>query len=339
MLRKSRFPTVLGICADNISLVAAAANECMERLIIDPLAPDEGWWGGSATMVFVPLVTNYTATIIAPQEVARVIVLDICNRPRMLRNRFYEYLQLSRGLQPPPCNQIGCALSEAYERDNSVTLNPFPTTGPQTIRIYPVNSADVGQTVIVQGTDQNGLTVYGVDPTTGFSILGETVILQLPFAQSVNLYNGLTALIKSPTLGPVQFFAVDANGNQTALTTMAPNEPTAGYRTYLLSSLPPNCCNTPTGQVTVSAQCKLDFVPVASDSDFLSIPNIPAIIEEGESIRYSRMDNAKAAALAQQHHRTALGLLCGQIDHYEGKTQTAVRVPIFGSRGLRPQPV
>ena len=338
-LRRSRFPAVLGINSEDISTVAAVANEVVERLIMDPLAPDEGWFGGSAQMLFVPQVTNFGATIIAPREVARIIVQDICNKPRMLRNRFYEYLQFGKGLQPPPCQVCPSGLPQAYERDLSPTLNPFPTSVPQAIRLYPGSPVDVGTQVIVQGTDQNGMTVYSTDPTTGEAILGEIVYLQSPFAEATHTYQSITGLIKQPTLGQLQVFTVDDTGTQTELSTMEPSETVAGYRVYYVGNLPSNCCNTPTGQVTVTAQCKLDFVPCQSDSDYLYIWSLPAMIEEAQALRYNRMDSARAAQLEAKHHAKAISLLCGQMDHYYGKVQTAVSLRIFGGNRLRCQPV
>lgn len=338
ILRNSPFPARCGICADDLSRVASVANIVQERLMIDPLAPDEGWWGGWVDAVFNVQVSSRTAYIVTPWDIARVIVLDICNRPRPIRNGFYEYLQFGTGHMPRNCQNLRNTVQQAFERDNVPLLGVFPSTAPQFIRAYVTNSADVGKRLIVQGPDSNGKTVLGTDPDTGAPIVGERLYLDLPFKQSAFQYQNVTGFIKDATLGPVQIFAVDAGGTQTLISSMEPNETTASYRRYLINNLPPNCCNSPTGTVQVNTKCKLDFVPVQSDTDYLIIQNIPALIEEGQSWRYSDQDTETAAKLEAKHHAKALALLNGQLDHYQGKTNVAISAPIFGSAKLRPQP-
>lgn len=350
-LRSSSFPRALGLCATDFSDIRDGANECIERLMIDPMAPDEGWVGGWGKFAFNVQPLNPPgghAYITTPRDVARLIGIDICARPIKLRNGFFEFLEFGRGLQPRSsvCGNglfagQNCACqtqSESFDRDNVPTLADLAAT-PQFIRIFPSNSGDVRKRVLIQGKDQNDKVVYGVDPLTGQAIEGEYVNLTQPFAQTVNQYSILTGLSKEPTLAPVIFQQVDAStGTAAALSSMEPSETTASYRRYLLTGLPRNCCNTPAGTVTVTAQAKLDFLPVITDSDYLSIPNIPALIEEAYCLRYSRMDSQVSSALEQRHHAKALTLLNGQLDHIEGKINVAITVPIFGSDRARLNP-
>ena len=333
----SGLPEHIGRCATDRTYVVGEINLAQQRLITDPLAPDEGWWGGWATMFFNLTVTNTLAYVRTPREIARLIVLDICNVPRFIRNGFYEYLQFGTGHRPRGCSSLLCDTTQAFDRADVPLLAPFPTTGPQFIRVYPTDAADVGRRVIVQGLDQNGKVVLGTDATTGGAAKGELLLLQFPFVQSTFSYQEVTGLIKDLTNGPVTIFAVDpTTGDQTQISAMETNETTAGYRQYLFAGLPKQCCQIPGGQVQVYAQAKLDFVAATADTDYLSLPNIPALDEECQSLRYSRMDTANAAQLEAKHHTAAIRLLCGQLDHFEGKTRTAIGVPLFGSNRLMP---
>lgn len=341
LARNSSLPGVVGLCAADVSRVYAYLNEAQEKLIMDPMTPDEGWWGGSAVMAFNVIPVTQAAYIITPREVARPVAFDVCKRPIPIRNGLWEYLEFGTGLHPRGCG-ANCASGcggppQAFERDPVPSLNPLPTT-PMIFRIFFTNAADVGRRVVIQGTDQNGMVIYGVDPTTQTSTQGEVIYLAGPFVDSLNQILP-TAFIKDATIGPVQFFVVDSSGNQTLLTTMQPGETTASYRRYLIDGLPQHCCNTPGGAVQVSAFCRLDFVPVQNDQDPLIIQSIPALIEEVQAIRYSRMDATQAPALEKKHHERALSILNGQLDHYEGKVSTSVRVSLFGSDPLRRQPV
>lgn len=328
----------LGVCVGNIPALAGLVNIATERLISDPMAPEEGWWGAWAKMAFP--VSPSSPYFVVPREVARVIVLDVNTCPVKLQNEWYEFLDYGRGLQPKPCKSNVCeGPTQAYDR-NFVpilgTLNP----GPQTIRVFPVDARDVGKVVIVQGADQNGNVVTTTDPVTNQTISGEAIILEQPFTNSINQFTTITGIEKDTTFGPVTIQQVNpTTGSSTVLSSMEPTETSAAYRRYLVNNLP---CQSPTtgAGIQVTAMCKLEYVPIASDSDYLGIPCIPALLAECECLRYENMDNQKAQQMAVQKHAKALSLLFGQLDHYLGRERPAISVSLFGPRRhLRYQPI
>ena len=306
---------------------------------MDPRAPDEGWWGGWVTMNLTATISNAAAYVVTPREIARLIVMSVCQHPVNIRNGFYEYLQFGRGLQPKTCKVGTCgSLFQAYERDNAVTFSPLLPT-PQTIRMYPTDNRDSGLRVLLQGKDQNGQTILTTDPGTGTSASGEYVTLIAPFVNSVNTFSSISGIQKDQTYGPVQFFQVDpTTGVETVLSTMDPNEGSANYRRYLVNGIPQQnlCCVTPGQPLQIAAQGRLDFIPVENETDYLTIPCVPALIEEAMSVRYSRMDSSNAAQLSTLHHNRALALLFGQLDLMLGKVNTAILMPTFGSARPRP---
>jgi hypothetical protein len=323
-------------------MVADYANDAMERLLMDPMAPSEGWWGGSVTMNLTASIVNRSAYVVTPREIARLIVMGICQHPVQIRNGFFEYLEFGRGLQPKACQNTTCASPfNAYERDNVFTFAPLLST-PQTVRIYPTDNRDIGLRVLLQGTDANKNVILTTDPGTGLAAPGEYIGINFPFVDSVYQYSSINGLQKDQTYGPLQFFQVDpTTGVEMPLSSMEPNEGVASYRRYLVNGIPSQtlCCISPAKPLQITAQGRLDFLPVANETDYLTIPNVPALIEEAMSIRYSRMDSANSAQQSTTHHVRALNLLNGQIDLHEGKTSVAISVPIFGSARLRPQPV
>lgn len=269
--------------------------------------------------------------------------MDVPNRPTKIQNGFYEFLDYGIGLQPKTCPTTTCdGPMMAYDRETTATLGTLNST-PQNIRVYPTDSRDVGKTVIIQGADQNGQTVLGTDPATNQPILGEILTLDLPFVTSLNQFSGgfLTGLQKDSTFGPVTFHQVDpSTGNESDLSSMEATETSAAYRRYYINNLPCNTCYSPGGITQVTAMCKLDYVPVASDPDYLIIPNVPALIAECEAIRYRGMDNLKAQALADKRHNEGAQLLFGQLDHYMGRERPAINVSLFGPRrSLKYQPI
>ena len=329
----------MGICQSDPAVVAYANDSC-ERLLMDQMAPDEGWWGGSVTLNLTASIANHSAYVVTPREIGRLIVTAICQYPVQIRNRFYEYLRFGRGLQPKTCagNVCGGQL-QAYERDNVVTLAPLLST-PQKIRVYPTDIRDSGLRVLLAGKDQNGQVILTTDPNTGTSSPGEYVSIKFPFSDSANTFSTITGIQKDQTYGPLQFFQVDpVTGQEVSLSAMEPNEMSASYRRYLVDGIPNQnlCCASPASPLQLTAQGRLDFIPVQAETDYLTIPCVPALIEEAQSIRFSKMENGQNQSLF--HHARALQLLNGQLDAYEGKVNTAISVPIFGSARLIRQPV
>jgi hypothetical protein len=332
----------MGICQADPK-VATWANMAIERLLIDPMAPEEGWWGGKIDLHLTASIADRSAYVTVPREIGRLVGVAVCNQPVPIRNGFYEYLQFGAGLKPSTCQGGSCdSLLQAFERDNIVTLAPMLPT-PQQIRVYPTDTRDTGRRVLIQGKDQNKKVVLSTDAVTGGPSAGEYLQLAFPFSTSLNTFSPpLFGLQKDETYGPLEFFQVDpVTGVETPLTTMDPGEGVASYRRYLINGIPTHnlCCASPAKPLQLKAQGRLDFIPVINETDYLTIPCVPALLEEAQSLRYSRMDSATAAQQAIVHHAAALRLLNGQLDAYAGKTSVAVRVSLFGSAPLRPQPV
>ncbi len=319
----------------------AIVNEAEERLIIDPLAPEEGWWGQWMRMAFT--VSRTEPTIVTPQGIARIIVLDVCKTPVRINNQFFEFLQFGPGFQPRGCDALGrvCGPLAAYERETVTTFVPLLPT-PQIIRAYASDPVDVGRTALVQGKDANNQTVRFLDALANATGLGERIVLGDPFTDTTNQFSEITGVQKQKTFGEVQFFQVDpATLVETPLLTMQPYETTAAYRKYYINGLPSNCCDSsvPCGTLQVLAMVKLDFVPVQCDSDYLNLGCVPALIEECQAVRYGRIDTPGSQQLSALHHTNALRLLFGRLQHFMGNEQPAIHRRLFGSDRMRLQPL
>lgn len=337
-ITNSRLPSLIGECASNLNVLRALVNEAQERLITDPYAPEEGWWGGWATMVFNVSVENGQGYIVCPRDVARLAAIAVCNRPVPLRNGFYEYLDFGAGIRSnQDCCSAKCNIIEAFDRDCVSTMSTL--NGTRRIDVYMTDVADAGRKVVIQGIDGNGNQVTDMDLSTVRAISGETVYLTDPLVSTTNTFSLITGILKPSTIGKVRFEQVDPDtGTSEYLTSMDPGETTAYYRRLMLSGLPAGCYGSSSGLVQVSAQVKLDLVPAMSLSDYLLISSLPALIEEMQAIRYGSMESDDASAKEVKHHTKALRLLFGQLDHFMGKTRPAIEVPIFGSARLQRQP-
>lgn len=329
----------MGICQSDPQ-VANYCNDAQERLLMDPLTPDEGWYGGWVTMNLTATVTNGATYVVTPREIARLIVMDVCQKPIHIRNGFYEYLNYGSGLQPKRCQLTGCGSTfQAFERDSVYTFSSL--IGHKTIRIYASDARDSGKRVLLQGKDANGQTVLTTNPGSALSAPGEYIVLAFPFVDSANVYSTIDGIQKDETYGPLLFNQVDTGTlAETPLSSMEPTEGTAFYRRYLINGIPSdNACCLGATTIQIQAQGRLDFVPVANETDYLTIPNIPALVQECRAIRFEKMDSPSAVQQAAIYHAKAISLLNGQLDAMHGKVNTAIKVPLFGSNRLIRQPV
>jgi len=334
--RTSRGPNACGLCQSDLPGCAAIVNAAEQKLIFAKEAGDTGFWGSWVRMAFN--VSRDDPYVTTRREVARLERMTVCNRAVRIQNEFFEYLDFGIGLQPSSrCNTPqNCQFLECYERGLFPTFSDLKPGNK--LRVALTDSTDAGKRVLFQGTDTNDAVIYSLDGIV--QITGMMLTMESPFVDAPMVLNSLDGLQKDLTNGQVKFYEVNPDtGDQRLILTMEPGEKTASYRRYFIAGLPRNCCGITgaannTAQVTALA--KLDFIPVAVDTDYLTpIQNLEAIIEECISIRYSTMDSSTAAGLAVKHHKDAIALLNGQITHMEGKDRPAVSFAPFGSARLR----
>lgn len=355
--RNSRGPKACGISPGDLPGCASIVNAAQERLIYDKSQNDEGW---SQTFVeLVVAVCRENPYITCPRGVARLESIDVCDQPVRLSNNFQEYLLFGNGRMPKD-NRWGrwsSCLTQGFTRNNAVTFTDLQSP-PQQIAVFATNPQDLVPNaagaiprVMVGGLNAQGSAIWTQDGNN--TVMGEFIALASPYGESVNQFSQLTGIQKDVTLGDIQIFQIDPIwGSMELLLTMEPTETTANYRRYYLNGLPANCCNhnrfylpqkspvecncpyPPKQWALVTALAKLDFVPVAGDTDYLTINNLEAVIAECQAVRYSSMDTENAAALEAKNHQQAIRLLIGQLTHEQGKNSPAVVFSPFGSAHL-----
>lgn len=336
--RISRLPGLIGACVGDFQTVANYVNSAQRRLLQCKEGGDDGWWGTWAEIAFN--VSRCEPYITLPREIARLEWINVCDRPVLIQNQFYEYLDFGNGRMPKINRRCGgCATLESYTRNNAVTFTDL-TNGPQYITAYITDERDIAKRSIIGGLDSAGNIVTSTLVLQ--QVQGETLTFNMPSVRSVTLWNQITAIQKDQTFGIVRYYQTDPDtGEETLLLTMQPSETTASYRRYYFHQLPNGCCLNPAAtdnsQVQVTAIAKLDLIPVQADSDFCLIQSLEAIIEECQSIRYSEMDSPEAKQLSRERHATAIGFLNGELNHYLGKNNPAVGLKPFGSAALRRQ--
>jgi hypothetical protein len=327
----SRLPTVMRLCQSDINGVANAVNSAQRRLLYAKEAGDEGWWGTWAEIAFN--VDRTQPVITLPRDIARLEAVNVCNHPVAVNNQFFEYLEFGNGRMPKRFTNCP-GLIQFYSRNNAATFRDL-SNPPQILKLVLTDSRDIGKRVLIQGFDSNSNTIYTQDGTN--KLIGVYVPLDAPFVSCPTMLNTITGIQKDQTYGNVQFFQVHPDtGEEILLLTMEPGETTGWYRRYFLNPVPLNCCQgTGSGTtVQVTAIAKLEFIPVAFDTDYCLIQNLEALIEECQSLRLSEVDKAVAKQMAMDRHKAAIAMLNGELKHYVGVTKPAISVAPFGSARL-----
>lgn len=333
-LRQSRFPTCLGLGANNLAEIIPALNECTQRLLY--ASGETGWFGNWARVAIVMQAGN-PPYITLPRQFARIINMDVCRRPVRIHNAFFEFLPGGVGLKTSPDNlKDWCGNTAGYERDSVPLMRDIDPVN-QLVRIYPTNANDVGKRVLITGLDQNGLQIYSTD--NGNRINGFFMVLAQPFTTSAFSVSVIQAVQKDVTLSDIIINQVDQTSHvEVLLSRLAPTELNPSYRRYFISRLPQGCCAERSSNpqpLTITAIVKLEYIPVYQDTDQLIVSNISALIEEAQALRYSSMDVPLAASLEQKHHQKAIKLLQNEQRHYEGEETIACVVNSFEGMGLQ----
>ena len=344
-VRLSRLPEVIGKCADDLVGVAAFVNQAQEQLV--KCGGESGWYGGWAKVAFN--ITRCNPYITLPREFARAINLDVCKFPIRIQNEFYEFLPDGIGLQDfckIPTASDWCGALEGYERGVFPTMIDLTPTN-QLLRVYLTDPRDAGARVLIgPALDQNGNNIYSQDGLN--QVNGFYLPLAQPFTTSAFIVTGFNAVQKDATYGDVLLYQVDATtGAQVLLSRYKPDEINPAYRRYFIHKVPCSCnsvavpgnpCGpgvvTP-GTVTVTAMVKLEYLPANRDTDFLVIGNIPALISECKSIRYSDMDTPAARGFRDANHKDAIKYLNDELQHYLGQLMPAINLAPFGTARLQ----
>jgi hypothetical protein len=334
--RASRLPRVVGLCQEDGARIAQYVNTAQQRLLYCKEAGNDGWWGTFAEIAFT--VNQADPYITTPRNVARMMYATWCDRFVSVQNQFFEYLSFGNGRLPKRfVQECSGGVEQMYSRNNVVTFTDL-STPPQLIRVRITEASDVGKRCVISGTDNNNAVIYSQDGLD--RVQGVFLAFTQPYATTTYQLNTLTGIQKDVTHGDVQFYQVDpTTGDEVLLLTMEPSETTASYRRYYLDNLPRSCCPpaNSSGNVSVTAICKMELLPVYYDTDYCLFQNLEALIEEAQSVRYSEMDNPSSKQMAQEKHMQAVRLLNGELNHYLGADQPAIGFKPFGSASLNRQ--
>lgn len=272
-----------GLC-ENDARVLNYINKACRRLI-----PKGKWKNCYANY---RICTN-KACLTWPRSIETIETVAVCGVPGTVRNGWYEFnlngpglfgCSSDDGLGSPFGCRSDCTGNQLVDRGLTVTFDDLVGTNKQ-LRVYADLAVDYGKTLTFRGYDDNRNIIL----TNNGDVEGETVILANPFVvtTNTNFWGIITQVIKQVTKGVVRVYEYDTVTTVQRL--IAIYEPDETLPSYRKSFYPPaqvtddgngNCA-----RVSVDVIAKLKFIPVAKDSDFILIGNLPALVEEVRAIR------------------------------------------------------
>jgi hypothetical protein len=340
--RFSRIPSLIGTCQDDLPGIAAAVNEAQQRLLAE--FGETGPFGCWEKVLFSASPAAPYLTL--PAQYARAINLAVCHIPVRLYNEFYSVLPGGPGIPCAGSNLADwCGQIQGFDAGMVPTMVDLPvtsTTPAFTLRLYPTDPADVasGKRILIKCLDANGQQVWTQDANN--QVNGVYLQVSTPFTDSAFTVSKIQAVNKDETLGSFILKAVDpVTGSETTLSTYGPRETMPTYRRYQITKMPCGCCptcapGTPAATtVYITALCKLEFIPVEIDTDYLIVPNIPALTEECQSMRYAEMDKPEAMQKAEYHHHRAIQQLKNEMNHYMGEQVPSITIDRWEGQSLQ----
>src|SRR5688572_3174498 len=265
-LKNSRVPLAVGLCATD-ERFSDFVNEAEQRMMA------LGNWVGTQGQHLMRVING---KITWPRHVLAPNAVSLCGCTLDIRDAWFEHISNGPGLQDEACGH-----HQVIDRGISVAFDDVDAEGlgDKKIRIYCDLSVDVGKTVTLQGTDENGSRVMTL--VSGSWIDGEQIILaQSPGTLSTKKYTKLLGAIKEPTSGWVRGYEVDAGTglNTKPLFVYDPSETLPAYRRSVIAGYGEEDASDVR---TVTAWCNLRHIdvrrdPDVNDNDYLVITSIPA---------------------------------------------------------------
>lgn len=310
--KNSRIPAVLNIPGSD-SRFASYINEAQQRLI----QTGEKFWGLYGEYVFC--VDN--SCISLPRQIANVEAVAICGQPMDIRGAWFKFLGSGPGEYyacDDQCGTLrgGCGQQFSQKAGDFCTYRDIIGTDKR-IKVYADVAEDADAVITLMGYDENGQWIR--TQVDGEWIDGEQVAINSAAPQtSTKFFTSLASVQKPETNGPVRLYEYDTTLlTQRDIAVYDPDETNPAYRRVEIRGLPTSgCCGEgDCEEVKVTVMAKLEFIPVARDSDWLLIGNLPALKDELQSVMKYENNLAEEGAF---WHLKAIDGLRKELRHYVG---------------------
>lgn len=189
-----------------------------------------------------------------------IVGIDICCRPMMVMNQWYEFNPVGIGYMPD--DKRGCGpvidMGDGFVVQKDISANC-------TLRLKLEDAADAGKTARFFGLDEDGREIYD---SNGFK--GITLTTASPSSDTTQVFSRITG-IQFPFLQGYTTLWQVVSGVETQIGVYAPGEQLPCYRRYKTGIL------NEAESVTLRLFCRQRFVPVIAPTDYVIPGNIGAL--------------------------------------------------------------
>jgi hypothetical protein len=250
---------------------ADLVNESVHRLL------KRGAWFSTEVPVYMCV---YQGCFVPPRYVLEIRKVNLCHQALPIRNLYYQFMpayQHNCGYQGWKGTEVGFS-----QNGTSPVFQDVMGEG-RLIRAYARANSDLGKTMTIFGTDNNGQPLSTYQPD-GSVTPGVTIVLASPFGSTATYVRHIDRIIRDATEDIVDVYAYNATTNLLEpVGQYEPNDTAPEFARYKLSapwpylstgSVQPNCCGTAQGVV---ALVKLRYIEAVNDTDMVLIDDISAL--------------------------------------------------------------
>jgi len=306
--KASRLQQVAASCP-NSSEFLSLLNEATERLM------NRGDWPGTV----IPIrVCSYAGCVVFPRWVGEVRKLNVCGQPVSVTNFWWSFFDdADRHTWETWCGPE-CRMTL---QGQTPVFQDILGEG-RLVRAYPLVSQDVGKTVTIFGTDNNGQPLRTLNADNTWSD-GVVITLAMPFGTTSTYIRKIDrVLIESGTQGRVMLFGYNVSGDVLeTVATYEPGEVNPSFTRYKLHVQRCGTSATDCGTLkSLVALIKLRFIPAVTDNDLVLIENIPALKLMIQSIKREEAGDEQGARMKEKSAIRELNLQMWNRDQESGIT-------------------
>lgn len=291
-----------GLCPTD-SRVVEYINEAVQSLL------PKGKWVGTYQRY---LICTEESCLVWPRQIETIEAMAICNRPGVVRNDWFEFLENGPGI----INGDSCISRTMVDRGTVCSFSDItPGQTDRKIRVYADVAEDAAAVITLQGYDENGQWIRSL--VSGSWIDGLRVPISTTPQLSTKFFTKLVRVIKPVTNGNVRLYEYNTTtaANVRALAVYEPDETLPEYRKSFVPSVPHRASGSDCEKVKVEVAAKLRYIPVSGDNDFIMIGNLRALVSMVQALRKYENDLINEA---QSYEATAVRYLEEELRSYQG---------------------
>jgi hypothetical protein len=295
------------------------------------LAWNSGKWWQSMDRLIVQVVEQ---RLVLPAKYGVLWAINYNNVPRMIHNIWYTFSPNGPG-----------SSNTCWDYTGIFDLQTVPTQyrirqGEHVIAISKSKiGEDLGTAIVIQGQNSDGNEIYRynniTECTTPIRTSNSGEEIRVAAYQENGQYSpayatqqdfawdGITAILKPQTIGPIEIYATAPRGAR-KLVTMAPGDTTSELRAY---HIPPSCVCGP--YVEVLAKKREPQRPYHMD-EILTIPSPNALLDLCMSV-YFNYDSSYDPQKAASYLTNGLAHLNGQLQENIGASQQRPQIWVGAS--------